>query len=69
MPNKKPNVIVKDNKLIIYKMENQFCVNDFIRNMQSALRYAKRKILMKLTLCVFVPENISFLMRVCQLVL
>lgn len=35
------NIAVKGNHLKIYKMENQHCVNDFIRNMNSALRYAK----------------------------
>lgn len=59
MPNKKPNVIVKYNKLIIYKMENQFCVNDFIRNMQSALRYAKRKNLDEINIvCLCAREHI-----------
>jgi hypothetical protein len=36
------NVVVNKNKVTIYKMENQFCVSDFIRAMQKALRYIKR---------------------------
>lgn len=36
------NVIVNKNKITIFKMENQFCVSDFIRAMQKAIRYTKR---------------------------
>ena len=36
------NVIVNKNKITIFKMENQFCVSDFIRAMQKAIRYTER---------------------------
>ena len=36
MPQKSFNVVVNENKVRIYKMENQLCVNDFIRNLQLA---------------------------------
>ena len=36
------NVVVNKNKITIYKMENQFCVSDFIRAMQKAIRYINR---------------------------
>lgn len=36
------NVTFNQNKITIYKMENQFCVSDFIRAMQKAIRYINR---------------------------
>lgn len=36
------NVTVHGNTVTIYKMENQFCVSDFIRRMQNAIRYINR---------------------------
>lgn len=36
------NVVVNKNILTIHKMENQFCVSDFIRCMQKAIKYIKR---------------------------
>lgn len=38
----KQNVIVKGTLIEIYKMENQFCVSDFIRAMEKAIKYANR---------------------------
>lgn len=37
------NVIVNNNVITIYKLENQFCVSDFIRAMEKALKYIRRK--------------------------
>lgn len=36
------NVSVQNNIITIHKMENQFCVSDFIRFMQKAIRYINR---------------------------
>ena len=38
----KQNVFVKGNLITIYKMENQFCVSDFIRAMKKALRFISK---------------------------
>lgn len=37
------NVIVNNNVITIYRLENQFCVSDFIRAMEKALKYIRRK--------------------------
>lgn len=42
MSKSKQNVYVNKNTITIHKMENQFCVSDFIRCMQKAIRYINR---------------------------
>ena len=42
------NVTVSNNIITIYKLENQFCVSDFIRSMEKALRYVKKHKLPKI---------------------
>ncbi|MBQ9531684.1 MAG: sensor histidine kinase [Eubacterium sp.] len=37
------NVSVDGNTICIYRMKNQYCVSDFIRAMQKAIRYTNRK--------------------------
>ena len=37
------NVGVNNNVITIYKLENQFCVSDFIRAMEKALKYIRKK--------------------------
>lgn len=59
MLNKIRNVIVDGNKITIYKMENQYCVNDFIRSMHAAFRYARRMNLQKINIeCLCAREHI-----------
>lgn len=42
MSKSKQNVYVNKNTITIHKMENQFCVSDFIRCMQKAIRYINK---------------------------
>lgn len=42
MAKKHKNITIYNNTITIYKMENQFCVSDFIRAMQKAIRYINR---------------------------
>ena len=43
MANSFENVRVDGNIIYIYRMKNQYCVSDFIRAMQKAIRYINRK--------------------------
>ncbi len=43
MANSFENVRVNGNIIYIYRMKNQYCVSDFIRAMQKAIRYINRK--------------------------
>lgn len=43
MSKPKQNVYVNENTITIHKMENQFCVSDFIRCMKKAIRYINKK--------------------------
>lgn len=59
MPQKSFNVVVNKNKVKIYKMENQLCVNDFIRNLQLALKWIKRNSLNTIEIeCLCAREHI-----------
>lgn len=67
MSKSKQNVYLNNNIITIHKMENQFCVSDFIRCMQKAIRHINKDSVYKKTIesDVFVLKSIYFRMHAC----